>query len=128
VWYGEFLFEVSILLEVTMRIDWYTKAVLTVIAIMLTVIACKPLVSPETTVSASFCGKEADNRPCKPLVSPETTVSAQGAPFAGVQFSDWGFFDTRTGEIYHYYNNGTLGFKHRLTKLGEPLVVEYKKN
>ena len=61
-----------------MRIDLYTKAVLTIIAVMLSVIASKQLVSPRV-------------------------ASAQGT-FAGVQFtviagggSD--FFDSRTGEI-----------------------------
>jgi hypothetical protein len=35
-----------------MKPDLYTKAILTVVALMLTVIACKPLISPETTASA----------------------------------------------------------------------------
>jgi hypothetical protein len=86
-----------------MRIDWYTKAVLTVIAIMLTVIACKPLISPETTT--------------------------QSTPFAGVQANGGSFFDPRTGEIWSYSqladDYGRLIEKQRLTKLGQPLVLEY---
>ena len=60
-------------------LDFYTKAVLTIIAFMLTVIACKT------------------------VISPETTASAQG-PFTSVQFdaSAKTFFDTRTGEIWIY--------------------------
>jgi hypothetical protein len=46
-----------------MKPDIYTKAFLTVIAIMLSVIACNP------------------------FLSPETAVSAQSAKFAGVQFT-----------------------------------------
>jgi hypothetical protein len=64
-----------------MKPDLYTKAVLTVIAVMLTVIACKT------------------------VISPGTTASAQSAPFAGVQYSNaptTSFFDARTGEIWLY--------------------------
>jgi hypothetical protein len=35
-----------------MRTDVYTKVVLTIIAMMLTVIACRPLASPESTARA----------------------------------------------------------------------------
>jgi hypothetical protein len=61
----------------------------------------------------------------RPYVSPEGVVQAQGS-FAGVQFTGGGypesFFDTRTGEIYHY-DSGGVG-KLRLTKLGAPWVKE----
>ena len=90
-----------------MRTDIYTKAVLTVIAIMLTVIACKA------------------------LISPGTTASAQSTAFAGVQFTgDVGHisaFDTRTGEFWGYKEQKlgsmdlvTVG---RITKLGQPQIV-----
>jgi len=48
-----------------MKPDFYTKAVLTVIALMLAVIACKPLFSPETIVSAqgSFAGVQFTHNP-----------------------------------------------------------------
>jgi hypothetical protein len=82
-----------------MKPDIYTKAVLTVIAIMLAVIACKP------------------------LISPDTTASAQGS-FAGIQYAGGGqFFDTRTGEIW-VYTAEQLIVKQRLAKLGQPLVRE----
>ena len=43
---------------VPMKPDRYTKAVLTVIALMLVVIACTPLINPNTTAEAqgSFAG------------------------------------------------------------------------
>ena len=99
-----------------MKTDLYTKAILTTIAVMLAVIACKP------------------------LAGPDTTVSAQSATFAGVQgvggLSGLSFFDTRTGEIFIYSEGtvhpdgsltgaGSLSEKFRLTKLGQPLAVEY---
>jgi hypothetical protein len=60
-----------------MKPDIYTKAVLTVIAVALTPIACNQ------------------------YVSPSTTARVQG-PFATLQFASSGtypkFFDTRTGE------------------------------
>jgi hypothetical protein len=89
-----------------MKPDLYTKAVLTVIALLLALIACKP------------------------LLSPETTASAQGA-LAGVQFSTFvaegnrtfAFFDSRTGEAW-FYDGGDLkpNISVRLTKLGDRLV------
>ena len=61
-----------------MRIDWYTKGVLTVIAVLLGVMAVRPYVSPEA-------------------------VQAQG-PFAGVEYPNNGgtpaFFDTRAGDFW----------------------------
>jgi len=86
-----------------MRPDIYTKTVLTVIAAMLAVIACRP------------------------LISPETTVSAQG-PFAGVLFSGVGgsysFFDTRTGDLwtYSYEMPKARTYVGKVTKLGQPLA------
>jgi hypothetical protein len=64
--------------EISMRIDLYTKAVLTVIALLLAAIVFKQ------------------------YASPDAVALAQG-PFAGVQFTGRGsgyrsFFDTRTGE------------------------------
>ena len=92
-----------------MRTDKYTKAVLTVIALLLAVIAGKT------------------------VISPEATASAQGA-FAGVQYTNGGlsFFDSRTGEVWEYnYQSPAQGVqfmrKFRLTKLGQPLAVELAK-
>jgi hypothetical protein len=86
-----------------MRIDLYTKAVLTIIAIALAVIASNQIVSPRV-------------------------ASAQGT-FAGLQFTGGGgwsyFFDSRTGEIWSYsIGDGKMQAKRRLTKIGQPMVVE----
>jgi len=83
-----------------MKPDLYTKAVLTVVALMLTVIVCKP------------------------LFSPDTTASAQGA-FAGVQMNGNEFFDTRNGDLWAFYSNGSVRrweYEGRMTKLGQPLT------
>jgi hypothetical protein len=92
-----------------MKPDIYTKAVLTVIAVALAVIACNQAVRPSATVQAQ--------------VPP--------APFAGVLYSTDGsrptFFDQRTGEIweYHDYSVGAkVATKYRISKLGQPLTVE----
>ena len=86
-----------------MRIDRYTKGVLTVIAVLLGVIALRPYVSPEAVAHA------------------QTT-------FAGVEFSagpgGLDFFDTRTGEIWGYSSAGPFSEKLRVTRLGQPLVKE----
>jgi len=89
-----------------MKPDLYTKIVLSIIAFVVTVIACKSVVSPETTATAQVS-------------------------FAGVQFtSTYGtntFFDTRTGEVWVYHGNdeapGQLIVKFKVTKLGQPLTV-----
>jgi hypothetical protein len=102
-----------------MRTDTYTKAVLTVIALLLTLIACRQYVTPEP-------------------------ARAEG-PFAGLQHAAaqgaYTFFDTRSGELYVYADHdtqyrssdgdiqyrasGKLIRKYRLSKLGEPLAPEY---
>jgi hypothetical protein len=88
-----------------MKPDFYTKAVLTVIALMLTVIACKP------------------------LVSPDATTRAETAPFAGVQFwSDAGAtfaFDIRTGDIYRYEWVQTYGAEKKVWLRSHPRLQLY---
>jgi len=86
-----------------MKPDIYTKAVLTIIAIMLTVIVCKPIISPDTTARAD-------------------------GPFSEVEFGVLNgvlvFFDTRTGDIYNYADPkpGETVYKHaKLAQLGQPL-------
>jgi hypothetical protein len=84
-----------------MKPDLYTKAVLTVIALALMLIACNQYAHPSVTARAE-------------------------GPFAGVQFSsDHGpaFFDTRTGEVSLYDWGGALGAKLRLTTPGGSLLV-----
>ena len=84
-----------------MRIDLYTKTILTVIALLLAVIALKPVLQPQP-------------------------VMAQGN-LSGVQFAIGGdhgywFFDTKTGDIWEYKVN-TLPVVHdQLTQLGKPLL------
>jgi hypothetical protein len=83
--------------------DTYTKAVLTVIAVLLAVIA----------------GKQ--------YFTPETIANAQG-PFAGVQYTSnayLSFFDPRTGEIWNYGGDGQPSRNYppfKLTKQGQPLA------
>jgi hypothetical protein len=90
-----------------MRIDLFTKVILTIIALLLAVIALRPVFQP---------------RP----------VMAQGS-LNGVQFSTTGGYllaiDPRTGDIWEYWIGGTGGgfveggmTKHlKITQLGKPL-------
>ena len=89
-----------------MKPDIYTKAVLTVIAVALIAIAFGP------------------------AVHPGMTAQAQSAQFAGVQYSDGNFFDTRTGEVWVYQtccnvgaDSGKYVAKMKLNKLGQAMVV-----
>jgi hypothetical protein len=88
-----------------MRIDLYTKTILTLIFVMLTLIACKSVVQP-------------------------LGVAADG-PFAGVQFSGQinGFwtFDTKTGDVWAYeaIQGGLMGNWHhvgKISQIGQPLT------
>jgi hypothetical protein len=96
-----------------MRPDIYTKALLTVIAVMLAAMLSKPYID-----------------------KPEPVAKPEPARFAAVQFVYLGgapyFFDTRTGEVWGYNTtqgygipDGSLTAKYRLVKLGQPLVKEY---
>jgi hypothetical protein len=90
-----------------MKNDLYTKAVLTVIAVSLVVIALKPIIHPEI-------------------------ASAQTGAFSGVQMSAafsqgtglyFMFFDPKTGRMWRYRENDPAVFSgHQLTKLGEPFT------
>jgi hypothetical protein len=82
----------------TMRIDLYTKVVLTIVALLLAVIAFRPILQPPT-------------------------VAAQGN-FNGVQFGAPGlnFFDTRTGDYWSYdWATGQLLKHWKVTQFGKPL-------
>jgi hypothetical protein len=94
-----------------MTTDKYTKAVLTVIAAMLTALACSQ------------------------YVSPAATAQAQG-PFAGVQVSGnsgmFSTFDSRTGDMWIYFTNvdgdGPLPRAHvKLSAPGAPASISYLK-
>ena len=64
----------------------------------------------------------------KPLIRPETTVSAQQGTFAGIQCIPMGnyffYWDTRTGDLYAY--TGQLPSRHLRAprKLGEQAFEE----
>ena len=77
----------------------YTKIILTVIALLLTVIALTPFVQPQPAM-------------------------AQGS-FSGVQMAVTGentyFFDTRTGDLWQYDVNLFMYHK-KLTQLGKSLA------
>jgi hypothetical protein len=95
------------LLRFSMRNDLYLKVALTVIALALTLIACKSVVQP-------------------------LGVAAQGA-LAGVQFSGGvgGFwaFDTKSGNIWGYELSGdasSITYLGKMVELGKPLVKETK--
>ena len=83
------------------KIDWYSKAALTGIAVLLGVIAARPYVGPEV-------------------------VQAQGA-FSGVQYGptsqSQNFFDARTGDLWGYLGDRVL-YRGNVTKLGQPIVTE----
>ena len=84
-----------------MRIDMYTKTILTVIVLLLTVILVKPILQPQT-------------------------VAAQGI-LNGVQLcrseGELMAFDTRTGDIWTYsIAGGRLAYHYRITQLGQPLA------
>jgi N-methylhydantoinase B/oxoprolinase/acetone carboxylase alpha subunit len=88
-----------------MKPDLYTKAVLTIIAFLLLLIACNQY-------------------------APEATARAAGQ-FANLQAAGQDgmkFFDSSTGEIWSYAirdGKEQLSMKWRLTKLGQPMTLEY---
>jgi hypothetical protein len=86
-----------------MRIDLFTRVILTIIALLLAVIALRPILQPQA-------------------------VMAQGS-FSGVQFSSDGALltavDTRTGEIWVYdlrEARGTVYTHLKIAQLGKPLA------
>jgi len=85
-----------------MRIDSYTKTVLTAIAISLASMAIRPWISPDQVARAE-------------------------TPAAEIQFAatpvGYSFFDAKTGDLWEYSGTGLHG-KFKLTKPGMPLVKE----
>ena len=80
-----------------MRIDLYTKSVLTIIALLLAVIVMKPILQPQSAL-------------------------ADGG-FASIQFSYSGgnhaFFDTRSGDVWEYGDKGNFRNHYRVNELGK---------
>ena len=80
-----------------MRIDLYTKTILTLIALLLLVFTLKPILQPQVAM-------------------------AQGN-FAGVQFSysagNHAFFDSRSGDVWEYGDNGHFRQHYKVHELGK---------
>jgi hypothetical protein len=80
-----------------MRIDLYTKTILTFIALFLAVFALKPILQPES-------------------------AKAEGG-YAGVQFSYSGgnhaFFDSRSGDVWEYGDNGKFRNHYKVHEFGK---------
>jgi hypothetical protein len=79
-----------------MRIDLYTKTILTLIALLLAVFAAKPFLQPQA-------------------------VLAQGA-YAGIQFSYSGgnhaFFNSNTGDVWEYGDHGNFRNHYKVHEFG----------
>ena len=89
-----------------MRIDLYTKVVLTVIAVALTTIACNPLIHPS--------GVAADG----PLAGVQTSFAAGLGIFV---------FDTKTGQMW-IYEHKKAEYEGKITRVGEPLDMTPPRN
>ena len=80
-----------------MRIDFYTKTILTLIALLLAVFALKPILQPQAAM-------------------------AQGA-FVGVQFGYNGgnhaFFNANTGDVWEYGDHGNFRNHYNVRELGK---------
>ena len=80
-----------------MRADIYTKTVLTLIALLLAVIALKPLLLPQAAM-------------------------ADGA-YGGIQFSYSGgnhaFFNATTGDVWEYGDHGNYKSHYKVHELGK---------
>ena len=80
-----------------MRIDLYTKTILTLIALLLAAIVFKPLLQPQAALAAGN--------------------------FDHIQFSYSGgehaFFDTRSGDVWEYGDNGHFKQHYKVTELGK---------
>jgi hypothetical protein len=80
-----------------MRIDLYTKMILTLIALLLAVIALHPIFQPQSAM-------------------------AQGN-YNGIQFSYSGgnhaFFDTRSGDVWEYGDNGHFRQHYKVHEFGK---------
>jgi hypothetical protein len=83
--------------DIRMRIDLYTKTILTIIALLLAVIVLKPLFQPQPAM--------ADGR------------------YSSVQFSYSGgnhaFFDTRSGDVWEYGDKGDFKQHYKVHEFGK---------
>jgi len=82
-----------------MRIDLYTKTILTLIALLLAVIVLKPIIQPTPALAQANVG----------LVQ---FSASQGELY---------FFDQKNGDIWQYRESGQLEGHSKLAKLGMPL-------
>ncbi|HEV3254735.1 MAG TPA: hypothetical protein VG033_10020 [Candidatus Acidoferrales bacterium] len=82
-----------------MRIDLYTKTILTIIALLLAVIVAKPILQPQPAIA------DGDHK------------------YASVQFSysggDHAFFDSRTGDVWEYDKDGHFRQHHKVHEFGK---------
>lgn len=80
-----------------MRIDLYTKTILTLVALLLAVSVLKPILQPQAAM--------ADGR------------------YSSVQFSYSGgnhaFFDTRSGDVWEYGDNGHFRNHYKVREFGK---------
>ena len=80
-----------------MRIDLYTKIILTLVALLLAVSVLRPILQPQAAM-------------------------AQGN-FAGVQFSysagNHAFFDSRSGDVWEYGDNGHFKQHYKVREFGK---------
>jgi hypothetical protein len=84
-----------------MRVDLYTKTVLTIIMLLLVVVALRPLASPTTTAQAQS--------------------QFSGLHFSGNAEGFW-LFNEGTGDAWWYSTRDTPPGHVKLQKLGDPLV------
>jgi hypothetical protein len=81
-----------------MRIDLYTKIILTLVALLLAVMVLQPILQPQAAM-------------------------ADGS-YSGVQFSygtggNHAFFDTRSGDVWEYGDNGHFKQHYKVHELGK---------
>ena len=80
-----------------MRIDLYTKTILTLVALLLAVIVMKPILQPQAAMA--------------------------DGPYGSIQFSYSGgnhaFFDTRSGDVWEYGDNGHFKQHYKVHEFGK---------
>jgi hypothetical protein len=87
-----------------MRIDLYTKTILTLIALLLAVIAVRPMFQPRVAEAQSSLS--------------DTQFSVGWGTSEGLT----AFFDRRTGDIWTYSEAGKVEHIGKLTQLGKPML------